>query len=318
MLFLLFSLAIQDQYPIGTVNTESGINVRSGPSTTFGILYTLTYKSNVNVIGYSNDWWKIQYQNKQEGYCLSDYINVPAISKAQNCLDIREGAGTGYNRIGSVPKGESLTVTKRVNDEWYGVTYNDISGYSPIEDVELYVERDPTDWHVTAEQLEKLGLQNVSVDDLNKCLEKYSINTIARVRHFLTQVTYLTHYGLILEEKSSGDKYEYNNFLGNTEDDDGEKFKGAGYLQIRGRKLYELFSTSVNDPEILSKGASVVASKYAWDSAGFVWNYKGLNELCDKESATTEEVARRLNGSYNGVSEIHSIYVKAAEIWQDA
>ena len=318
MFFHLLSLATQAKYPIGTVNTESGVNVRSGPGTTFGILYTLTYNSQVSIVGYSDDWWKIQYQGRKEGYCLSDYINVPAVCKAEGGLNIRSGPGTGYGTVGSIPEGASLTVTKRNNDEWYGVSYGGVNGYASAEYIELYIDGEAQDWHVTDDELSQLGLQNVNADELNKCLEKYSINTIARVRHFLTQVTYATRYGLVLEEKASGAKYEYNNILGNTEAGDGDKFKGAGYLQMRGRKLYELFSASVNDPEVLSVGSSVVASKYALDSAGFVWKHKGLNELCDTKSVTPEEVSRRLNDSYNGISEVHSIYTKAAGIWQDS
>ena len=43
---------------------------------------------------------------------------------------------------------------------------------------------------VTAEQLKKFGWRNVydhMVRDLNETIEKYQINTPARLRHFLSQ-----------------------------------------------------------------------------------------------------------------------------------
>ena len=61
-------------------------------------------------------------------------------------------------------------------------------------------------------------------------MENYGINTILRQDMFLAQIAFETDSFLFLEEKESGQKYEGNEILGNTEVGDGKKFKGRGFI----------------------------------------------------------------------------------------
>lgn len=63
----------------------------------------------------------------------SDYIvGTYSITTGSTSLNIRSGAGTSYNKVGSVPKGATVQVTA-VEDEWGYITYNRISGWISLE-----------------------------------------------------------------------------------------------------------------------------------------------------------------------------------------
>lgn len=55
-----------------------------------------------------------------------------AYTVTANSLNIRAGAGTDKRIIGNVPKGKKVTCYgyyTTVNDEWYLITYKDITGF---------------------------------------------------------------------------------------------------------------------------------------------------------------------------------------------
>ena len=63
----------------GTVTTEN-LNVRSGPSTSYEKIGILKLDENVDVIGKSNGWYKIDFQGK-EGYIHASYLELKPIEK---------------------------------------------------------------------------------------------------------------------------------------------------------------------------------------------------------------------------------------------
>ena len=56
-----------------TVNSSIGLNVRSGPGTTYSVLYTLDNGTVVTVTDKEGDWYKISY-NGQAGYVSGEYL----------------------------------------------------------------------------------------------------------------------------------------------------------------------------------------------------------------------------------------------------
>ena len=56
------------------VNTTAGLNVRTGPSTSYAKIATLSYGQSVNVLSTSNGWSKINY-NGSIGYVSSQYLS---------------------------------------------------------------------------------------------------------------------------------------------------------------------------------------------------------------------------------------------------
>ncbi|MFD2695857.1 LysM peptidoglycan-binding domain-containing protein, partial [Sporolactobacillus shoreicorticis] len=172
---------------------------------------------------------------------------------------------------------------------------------------------------VTESQLNKIGwsssnLSKAILDDLNSCLERYSITTKSRLCHFISQCSHESGAGKWTKELASGEAYEGRTDLGNTQPGDGPKFKGAGYIQLTGRSNYTKFANSIGDPEIINQGCDYVADKYPWTSAGFWWHSNNMNALCDT-NPSVEAVTKRVNGGYNGLEDRRMYYNRCVQVF---
>ncbi|MDU4934212.1 MAG: SH3 domain-containing protein [Peptostreptococcaceae bacterium] len=123
------------------VNTDS-LNVRSGPSTSYSKLGTLSKGTKVGVISESNGWSKILYNNK-EAYVSSQYLskissgstddntsNTVKETKEVNTdsLNVRSGPSTSYSKLGTLSKGTKVGVISERNG-WSKILYNDKEAY---------------------------------------------------------------------------------------------------------------------------------------------------------------------------------------------
>jgi predicted chitinase len=178
--------------------------------------------------------------------------------------------------------------------------------------------------YVTAYQLSAMGLIGVTdsmVNDLNRVLFKYEINTIERIRHFLAQVQHESGNGKTLIEQYNGNSPEsyfsnrdFRPEYEHTHAGDGARYRGAGYMQLTWKITYRSFSEYVEDNRIVEEGTLYVASNYAWESAGWYWKfYKGLNEKVDS-GYTVNQVTKVINGGKGGLDERIANYNKAVEI----
>ena len=147
--------------------------------------------------------------------------------------------------------------------------------------------------------------------DLNSCLQRFSINTPARMRHFLAQVGHESGGLRWMMELASGDAYEGRKDLGNTMVGDGPRYKGAGAIQLTGRFNYQKFADFIKDPAVMD-GAAYVANKYPFTSAGFWWHLNGMNADCDS-GATCRQISARVNGRdpANGLADREVYYARA-------
>lgn len=172
---------------------------------------------------------------------------------------------------------------------------------------------------VTREQLNAVGWYNKYISDymlsdLNRCLNKFEINTPVRIRHFISQCSHESGCGYYMTEESSGQAYEYRKDLGNIYAGDGVKFKGAGYIQLTGRSNYQALADYLGDINVM-QGASYVAANYPWTSAGYWWYKNNMNRLCDR-GASCLEVTKRVNGGTNGLESREQYYEKCCNIFK--
>ena len=130
--------------------------------------------------------------------------------------------------------------------------------------------------------------------DLNACLQRFDITTLARIRHFIAQVAHESGGLRWFKELASGWDYEGRTDLGNTHPGDGPRFKGAGALQLTGRSNYQHFANFIGDPRVM-EGVNYVAATYPFTSAGFWWYNNKMNSLID-QGATCRKVSARVNG----------------------
>lgn len=154
-------------------------------------------------------------------------------------------------------------------------------------------------------------LTQEDVDEINRILYKYEINTPDRAAHFLAQCTAESKLGCLPVETYDGDDIfedfehrDYDAGLGNKYADDGAVFRGAGAIHITGRDVYTEFQKymeehGVSDGNIVDHGSVCVGKYYFWESAGYYWHvYKKINDKCfyDGKEVSVETITEMVNG----------------------
>jgi uncharacterized protein YgiM (DUF1202 family) len=151
----------------GTVKT-SNVKVRSSASTTASQVSSLREGDTIDIVDEATDasgyvWYKIRVNKSEFGYVRSDLVskaggasaaapaanNTAAASLPETAVtateektatitadsvNVRKGAGTGYDSVGKVTKGDTVTVTGEAtgtdNKTWYQVKFgNDRTGF---------------------------------------------------------------------------------------------------------------------------------------------------------------------------------------------
>lgn len=142
-----------------TSKTTVNLNLRASKSTSARVLMTIPKGQTVTVLKVEGSWSHIKY-GTQTGFVANTYltkaaasastpapapsapavpvapaqpaqvkeesINVSYVTTAN--LNVRQGAGTGFALVTTIPNGTTVTATKQ-NGSWVYVTYNGKSGY---------------------------------------------------------------------------------------------------------------------------------------------------------------------------------------------
>ena len=114
---------------VGIVATSSGdLNVRKSATTSAKVVAKLAKGSYITLVSKSGGWWRVAYGNGQYGYCHSDYIDeldssVAIVATKSGSLNVRNGAGTNYRKVDSLPKGETVLVLSQ-KGSWSRILYN--------------------------------------------------------------------------------------------------------------------------------------------------------------------------------------------------
>ena len=182
--------------------------------------------------------------------------------------------------------------------------------------------------------------------------EKYEINTVERISHFLAQVNYESGYmNYIVENLNYSSKqllkvfpkyfktideakeFEYKgekiankvyaNRMGNSSEasGDGWKYRGRGLIQLTGKNNYLKFSKWYNDSKIFVDSPDLLLQpQFAVLSAFFYWDIKNLNSyIVDNENAynVCKALTKKINGAYNGLEERFKLYKKIRELYNE-
>jgi len=150
--------------------------------------------------------------------------------------------------------------------------------------------------------------------ELIEAMKNYDIITPLERAHFLSQVAHESGNYFYKEEIASGEAYEGRKDLGNTVAGDGVRFKGRGYIQLTGRSNYQAYQNSLTQRGIkddIISNPSLVATKYAADSAAYWWKNIGRGgngaitrlALAGSTPKDVENVTRGVNGGTNGIDD---------------
>ena len=117
---------------VGTVTSDTGLNLRAEANTNAAVLATVDYGTQVDVLSTSADgtWHKVTY-NGMTGYMSGDYLQVTEEKLygqvVEGPLNIRSGPGTEYGTVGSLSSGAIVEIQEIVGG--YGGWYKIDKGY---------------------------------------------------------------------------------------------------------------------------------------------------------------------------------------------
>ena len=189
-------------------------------------------------------------------------------------------------------------------------------------------------------------IPNQVINELDIIFDKYEINTILRISHFLAQCAhesgnfsvkqenlnysakrlqevfgkyFTTHAKALLYERKPIKiaSLVYGNRMGNGDEQsiEGYKYRGRGYIQLTGKNNYLLFDKSLNETGLevdIIGNPDLVATTYPLISAAWFFNKSNLNEIADlggtKEIIT--KVTKKVNGGTHGLDSRISYFNK--------
>jgi putative chitinase len=189
-------------------------------------------------------------------------------------------------------------------------------------------------------------IPNQVINELDIIFDKYEINTILRISHFLAQCAhesgnfsvkqenlnysakrlqevfgkyFTTHAKALLYERKPVKiaSLVYGNRMGNGDEQsiEGYKYRGRGYIQLTGKNNYLLFDKSLNESGLeidIIGNPDLVATTYPLISAAWFFNKNNLNEIADlggtKEIIT--RVTKKVNGGTHGLDSRISYFNK--------
>ncbi len=105
--------------------TVDSLKVRSGPSTGYDTITTVTKRTTFSVLGQSNDWYYIELSNGTKGYASKNYIQKGSgystcTINVSSTLNVRKGPGTSYAAVASVNNKEVVTLLDD-SGEWFKI-----------------------------------------------------------------------------------------------------------------------------------------------------------------------------------------------------
>jgi putative chitinase len=182
--------------------------------------------------------------------------------------------------------------------------------------------------------------------------EKYKINNVERISHFLAQTNYESGYMNYVEENlnysskqllkvfpkyfktiDEAKEFEYKgekitnkvyaNRMGNGDEQsgDGYRYRGRGLIQLTGKNNYLKFSKWYNDSKIFVDSPDLLLQpQFAVLSAFFYWDINNLNSyIVDNKNAYNicKCITKKINGGYNGLEERFKLYKKIRELYNE-
>lgn len=173
------------------------------------------------------------------------------------------------------------------------------------------------------------------LEGINKCLERFEINTPLRTAHFLSQIAHesgnfkhveenlnysakalRTVFGKYFDDDAHAEQYHrkpkqiasrvYANRMGNGDEESGEgwEYRGRGLIQLTGKENYQKFSEACGEDVVAYPDLIPQRPDLCVLTAGWYWDSRGLNSFADDDDI--RQITRRINGGYNGLEDRQS------------
>ncbi len=142
------------------------------------------------------------------------------------------------------------------------------------------------------------SFDSVFVNDCNRLFADTGFDKhLEAMQMLMANMMHETCNFVYMKEIASGADYNGRTDLGNTSPGDGEKYKGAGVLQLTGKYNYQRLSDGINDPKVMD-GVDYVSNTYPFTSARIWIEENDLLNICLTEGF--DACCRKINGGWNG------------------
>ncbi len=109
--------------------TASTLNVRKGPGTGYKRTNKLPRGTAFTVLDEDGNWYKIKTLKGVTGWVSKTYTAETAkLAVTANSLNLRKGPGTSYAILGTLKKGNKVTV-KKITGNWAYISFGSKTGY---------------------------------------------------------------------------------------------------------------------------------------------------------------------------------------------
>jgi len=108
---------------------KDGVNLRSGPETTYEVLFQLPAGYPLKVLAHKGKWLKVSDYENDKGWIFS-----PLVSKKRYVIvkvkegNVRSGPGTQYDKVGKVVREVILRSVDRKGD-WIKISHPRLTGW---------------------------------------------------------------------------------------------------------------------------------------------------------------------------------------------
>lgn len=157
----------------------------------------------------------------------------------------------------------------------------------------------------TLETLGFTGIDRGKATDYLSTTHEFSIRSLNKRAHFLSQCAIESEWGLYTTEYGSQSYFASKPY--------GYKYRGGGYIQLTWDYNYQSFSNYVGDSNVYNKGADYVGERYAWKASGWFWMNNGINTLIDN-GASVRDVTKVVNGGTSKLTEREAAYNKIKKL----
>ncbi|MCI5132369.1 MAG: peptide-binding protein [Candidatus Electrothrix sp. EH2] len=108
---------------------KDGVNLRSGPSTNYEILFELPAGYPLKVLAREKKWIKVSDYENDKGWIYGGLVsNTPYVIVKVPEGNVRSGPGTNYDKIGKVVRDVILRKVKTDGD-WFKISHPELTGW---------------------------------------------------------------------------------------------------------------------------------------------------------------------------------------------
>jgi putative chitinase len=151
----------------------------------------------------------------------------------------------------------------------------------------------------------------VYLNELNKAMPEFHINTPVREAAFLAQLAHESGELQYFRELGDGKAYEGRKDLGNIFAGDGPRFLGRGPIQLTGRANYARASKALGI-DLVANPDRAADADVGFKTACWFWDSHALSPLAD--AGNFVGITKIINGGFNGLKERQMYWATAKKV----